>query len=32
MRKLRAKIEGFQKKNDDKMALPEIGSAPPSGG
>jgi arylsulfatase A-like enzyme len=31
-RKLRAKIEGFQKKNDDKMVLPEIGSAPPSGG
>lgn len=31
VRKLRAKIEEFQKKNNDKMPLPEMGGGPPSG-
>jgi len=30
VRRLRAKIEEFQKKNNDNMDLPEVGSAPPS--
>jgi hypothetical protein len=28
VRMLRAKIEGFQKKNRDDMPLPELGSKP----
>jgi hypothetical protein len=32
VRKLRSKIEEFQRKNNDTMPLPEIGGAPPSGG
>jgi arylsulfatase A-like enzyme len=32
VRRLRTKIEEFQKKNNDKMPLPDMRSAPPTGG
>jgi hypothetical protein len=32
VKKLRTKIEAFQKKNNDTMPLPDMASSPPSGG